>query len=79
MNGVGSSFGQPAQWQEHRTEDGRVYYYNAATKVTQWTKPEDMMTAAEVRSMDSLVHHTTGELTLAIARSGEPAMEGIHG
>lgn len=53
MNGVHGGFpplGAPpaaAVWQEHRTADGRVYYYNAATKVTQWTKPEDMMTPAE--------------------------------
>ena len=51
MNGLANSFGAPpaAQWQEHRTPDGRPYFYNSATKVTQWTKPEDMMTPAEVR------------------------------
>lgn len=48
MNGAGSPYGQPPAWQEHRTPDGRAYYYNPATKVTQWTKPEDMMTPAEV-------------------------------
>ncbi|KAG6050654.1 hypothetical protein E4U39_003526 [Claviceps sp. Clav50 group G5] len=45
MNGYG---GPPASaWQEHHTADGRAYYYNSATKVTQWTKPEDLMSAAE--------------------------------
>lgn len=45
MNGT---FAQPpGSWQEHKTPDGRAYYYNALTKVTQWTKPEDMMTPAE--------------------------------
>ncbi|KND95232.1 Pre-mRNA-processing protein prp40 [Tolypocladium ophioglossoides CBS 100239] len=34
-------------WQEHHTPDGRAYYYNATTKVTQWTKPEEIMTPAE--------------------------------
>jgi len=48
MNGAGSPYSQPPAWQEHRTPDGRAYYYNAATKVTQWTKPEEMMTPAEV-------------------------------
>lgn len=43
----GASMGLPA-WQEHRTPDGRSYYYNAATKVTQWTKPEELMAPAEV-------------------------------
>lgn len=51
MNGSGSPYGQPPAWQEHRTPDGRAYYYNAATKVTQWTKPEDMMSPAEVRAL----------------------------
>jgi pre-mRNA-processing factor 40 len=49
MNGMGSPFPPPgALWQEHRTADGRSYYYNSITKVTQWTKPEDMMSPAEV-------------------------------
>ena len=51
MNGIPGPFPPVggAAWTEHRTPDGRVYYYNAMTKVTQWTKPEDMMTPAEVR------------------------------
>ncbi|KAK4101687.1 hypothetical protein N658DRAFT_485976 [Parathielavia hyrcaniae] len=36
-----------AAWSEHRTADGRVYYYHALTKVTQWTKPEELMSPAE--------------------------------
>jgi pre-mRNA-processing factor 40 len=50
MNGMSGQFPPPggATWTEHRTPDGRVYYYNAMTKVTQWTKPEDIMTLAEV-------------------------------
>ncbi|CAN8098792.1 unnamed protein product [Discula destructiva] len=39
--------GAVAMWQEHRTPDNRTYYYNATTKTTQWTKPEEMMTPAE--------------------------------
>lgn len=49
MNGFGAPYGQPASvWQEHSTGDGRLYYFNSVTKVTQWTKPEDMMSQAEV-------------------------------
>ncbi|KAB5580662.1 hypothetical protein GE09DRAFT_1168059 [Coniochaeta sp. 2T2.1] len=49
MNGMPGHFPPigGATWTEHRTPDGRVYYYNAMTNVTQWTKPEDMMTPAE--------------------------------
>jgi len=39
-----------ALWQEARNPaDGRIYYYNTQTKETQWTKPVDLMTPAEVR------------------------------
>jgi pre-mRNA-processing factor 40 len=49
MNGMNAPFAPPgAAWQEHRTADARVYYYNPLTKVTQWTKPEDLMSPAEV-------------------------------
>lgn len=50
MNGMHPPFPQPGAnvWQEHRTPDGRAYYYNSLNKQTQWTKPEDMMTPAEV-------------------------------
>ncbi|KAI1126089.1 hypothetical protein F5Y10DRAFT_245592 [Nemania abortiva] len=47
MNGVNGHYGQPNPWQEFKSPDGRVYYYNPITKVTQWTKPEEMMTPAE--------------------------------
>ncbi|KAK7969618.1 hypothetical protein PG996_001941 [Apiospora saccharicola] len=47
MNGMNGHFGQPNPWQEHKTPDGRPYYYNPFTKVTQWTKPEEMLSPAE--------------------------------
>eukprot|EP00618_Florenciella_parvula_P032524 CAMPEP_0119517752 /NCGR_PEP_ID=MMETSP1344-20130328/34542_1 /TAXON_ID=236787 /ORGANISM="Florenciella parvula, Strain CCMP2471" /LENGTH=355 /DNA_ID=CAMNT_0007555371 /DNA_START=68 /DNA_END=1131 /DNA_ORIENTATION=- len=33
-------------WQEYKTAQGQSYYYNAATGVTSWTKPETAATAA---------------------------------
>jgi len=40
-------------WQETKAPDGKVYYYNDQTKATQWTKPLEMMSAAEVHDPDS--------------------------
>jgi pre-mRNA-processing factor 40 len=48
MNGLNGHAAPPVLWQEARNSDGRVYYYNTITKATQWTKPEDLMTPAEV-------------------------------
>ena len=31
-------------WTEHDGPGGRKYYYNNVTKVSSWTKPEEMMT-----------------------------------
>jgi pre-mRNA-processing factor 40 len=57
MNGINGHFPPPgpgAMWQEHNTPEGRSYYYNTLTKMTQWTKPEELMTAVEVRSLGVL-------------------------
>ena len=34
-------------WTEHKAPDGRIYFYNAATKQSAWEKPEEMKTEAE--------------------------------
>jgi pre-mRNA-processing factor 40 len=49
MNGINGHSAPPILWQEARNPEGRIYYYNTITKATQWTKPEDLMTVAEVR------------------------------
>jgi hypothetical protein len=48
INGLNGHAALPDLWQEARNSDGRVYYFNTITKATQWTKPEDLMTPAEV-------------------------------
>ena len=48
MNGINSVAAPPGLWSEARNAEGRVYYYNTVTKATQWTKPTDLMTPAEV-------------------------------
>ncbi|EDV19782.1 uncharacterized protein TRIADDRAFT_61832 [Trichoplax adhaerens] len=39
-------------WTEHKAPDDRIYYYNTATKKSQWKKPDELKTRAELL-MDS--------------------------
>jgi len=48
INGINGHAAAPVLWQEARNPEGRVYYYNTVTKAVQWTKPEELMTPAEV-------------------------------
>lgn len=48
MNPMGGPAGPASLWQEARNAEGRAYYYNVQTKVTQWAKPEELMTPVEV-------------------------------
>lgn len=48
MNGVNGIPSGPGLWQEALNAEGRAYYYNTQTKATQWTKPLELMTPAEV-------------------------------
>ncbi|KAF5014317.1 hypothetical protein F66182_14743, partial [Fusarium sp. NRRL 66182] len=47
MNPASSAPGGSSLWQEARNADGRVYYYNVQTKVTQWAKPAELLTPVE--------------------------------
>ncbi|KFV01956.1 Pre-mRNA-processing factor 40 A, partial [Tauraco erythrolophus] len=38
---------QKSTWTEHKSPDGRTYYYNAETKQSTWEKPDDLKTPAE--------------------------------
>lgn len=76
MNGANSHYGQPNPWQEYKSPDGRVYYYNSITKATQWTKPEELMSPAEVRYAS--LYRCDRRLTRSTARSRESTMEGVY-
>ncbi|KAF2866717.1 hypothetical protein BDV95DRAFT_583654 [Massariosphaeria phaeospora] len=51
MNGLAPPGAPPVQWQELKAADGRTYYYNTASRKTQWTKPVELMTDEE-RALD---------------------------
>jgi pre-mRNA-processing factor 40 len=51
MNGTNGVAAPPGLWSEARNAEGRVYYYNTVTKATQWTKPAELMSPAEVSKM----------------------------
>lgn len=53
MNGINGA----ASWSQASTPEGRVYYYNTQTKATQWTKPAELMTPAEVGEPYPLFQH----------------------
>ncbi|XP_076425602.1 pre-mRNA-processing factor 40 homolog A isoform X14 [Peromyscus maniculatus bairdii] len=36
-----------SMWTEHKSPDGRTYYYNTETKQSTWEKPDDLKTPAE--------------------------------
>lgn len=36
-------------WKTVATADGKEYYYNAATNVTTWEKPDELKNEVEVR------------------------------
>jgi WW domain len=76
-NGINGHVATPGLWQEARNPEGRVYYYNTITKATQWTKPEELMTPAEVSTpLQVWRKYFTDILGTACAR--QPTMEGVH-
>ncbi|KND04497.1 uncharacterized protein SPPG_00225 [Spizellomyces punctatus DAOM BR117] len=45
---AGGASGQPStSWTTHNTSDGKVYYFNTATKQSSWEKPEELKTPLE--------------------------------
>jgi hypothetical protein len=77
MNAINGMPVPPTLWQEARNAEGRVYYYNVQTKATQWAKPLDLMTPAEVSGIVFSLHTFFSDM-LATACPIEPAMEGVY-
>nr|XP_048282116.1 pre-mRNA-processing factor 40 homolog A isoform X8 [Myodes glareolus] len=44
---AGAASGAKSMWTEHKSPDGRTYYYNTETKQSTWEKPDDLKTPAE--------------------------------
>ena len=78
MNGINAGGGPPSLWSEARNADGRVYYYNTQTKATQWTKPQELMSPAEVRRIKFTDILNLSSLR-AIASSSKSTMERVYG
>ncbi|OQE31457.1 hypothetical protein PENSTE_c001G00606 [Penicillium steckii] len=62
MNPMAGPAGAAPLWQEARNAEGRAYYYNVQTKVTQWAKPAELMTPVErALANQPWKEYTTGE------------------
>ena len=48
LTGSGGIATMLAEWTEHKAPDGRTYYYNAITKQSSWTKPDQLKSEAEI-------------------------------
>lgn len=44
----GDSSKSKSVWTEHKSPDGRTYYYNTVTKLSFWEKPDELKTPTEV-------------------------------
>lgn len=47
-------------WTEHKSVDGKTYYYNTETKQSTWEKPDELKSPAEVK---------TGQIQTSFSRS----------
>ncbi|RCI15649.1 hypothetical protein L249_3586 [Ophiocordyceps polyrhachis-furcata BCC 54312] len=65
---------QPPAWKEHFTPNGRAYYYNSVTKATQWSKPEDLMSHAEVCSFHWVALHPSFDSDFCFSPSSQRAL-----
>jgi pre-mRNA-processing factor 40 len=53
----------PEDWQVLKTQEGRPYYYNKVTKITQWEKPDELKTKNELESLQSTIQNLEKEIS----------------
>ena len=46
---------QKSLWTEHKSLDGKTYFYNTETKQSTWEKPDDLKSPAEVKTFISFI------------------------
>lgn len=51
------SYLQSHGWEEYRTPEGEVYYYNTATGATQWEKPRELMSSEDIPEVHALFEY----------------------
>lgn len=71
--------GNADAWTEHKAPDGRTYYYNAATKQSSWTKPDQLKTPAEVILVRCGCYGVFTCLCCVAVDAVAVAVEGVHG
>ncbi|KAH7397066.1 hypothetical protein BKA66DRAFT_453544 [Pyrenochaeta sp. MPI-SDFR-AT-0127] len=68
MNGYPPQMAPPASpWKAVRTEDGKEYYFNAATNVTTWEKPDELKDEVEraIAGTGWAIHKADGKVYFA--------------
>lgn len=45
---------QKSLWTEHKSLDGKTYYYNTETKQSTWEKPDELKSPAEVKTLTTV-------------------------
>jgi len=63
---------QFSDWQELKTDDGLVYYFNRQTQETTWDKPDELLSEEEKQSVSAWVWIPDDkEVYIAARRIGE--------
>ena len=50
-------------WNDYRTKDGHIYYYNGKTGQSQWEKPDDFTGTSHELTRDEIQVNTSSSVT----------------